>query len=80
MVVPKVGPPFGFAFMDVGSLAGSLVSARMGQVQTSMAASMLRMNADSAASIVKVIEAAQQNIDKLTQAADGLGANVDISV
>jgi hypothetical protein len=66
--------------MDVGSLAASLVGARMGQVQTAVAANMLRMNAESAASIVKVIEAAQQNINELTKAADGLGGNVDISV
>jgi hypothetical protein len=52
----------------------------MAQVQTSVAASMLRMNAESAASIVKVIEAAQQNINELTSAGDGLGGNVDISV
>jgi hypothetical protein len=66
--------------MDVGSLAAGLVGARMGQVQTAVAASMLRMNAESDASIVKVIEAAQQNINELTSAGDGLGANVDISV
>jgi len=66
--------------MDVASLAASLVAARMGQVQTSAAAHMLRMNAENAASIVKVIEAAQQNIDKLASAGEGLGANVDISV
>jgi hypothetical protein len=66
--------------MDVGAIAASLVGARMGQVQTSVAASMLRMNAESAASIVKVIEAAQQNINELTSAGDGLGGNVDISV
>jgi anthranilate phosphoribosyltransferase len=67
--------------MEVGSIAASLVAARMGQVQTAAAAHMLRMNAENAASIVKVLEAAQQNIDKLTKAAvDGLGGNVDISV
>jgi hypothetical protein len=66
--------------MDVGSLAAGLVGARMGQVRSSVAAHMLRMNADSAASIIKVIEAAQQNIDDLTSPGDGLGGNVDISV
>ena len=40
----------------------------------------MKMNADSAASIIQVIEAAQQNLDKLANAAAGLGQNLDISV
>jgi hypothetical protein len=40
----------------------------------------MKMNADNAASIVQVIEAAQQNLDKLANAAAGLGLNLDISV
>ena len=38
---------------------------------------MMKMNADNAASIIQVIEAAQQNISQL---ADGLGQNLDITV
>jgi hypothetical protein len=41
---------------------------------------MMRMNAQSAASIVQVIEAAQQNIDRLANLADGVGTNLDLSV
>lgn len=66
--------------MDVGALAASLVGARMGQVQTALAADMLRINAQNAASIVKVIEAAQQNIGGHASAANGQGNNLDISV
>ena len=66
--------------MDVGAVAASLVGARMEQLQTALAARMLRMNAENAASIVQVLEAAQENIDRLANAANGLGANVDISV
>lgn len=66
--------------MDVAALAAALVGARMGQVQMEAAARMMRMNAQSAASIVQVIEAAQQNIDRLANLADGVGTNLDISV
>jgi hypothetical protein len=40
---------------------------------------MLRMNVDNAASIVKVLDAAQQNISQLANVADGVGGNLDIS-
>lgn len=66
--------------MDVASLAGAMVGAQVGRTQMALAAKMMKMNADSAASIIQVIEAAQQNIDKLANAAAGLGQNVDISV
>jgi hypothetical protein len=36
-----------------------MVSAKAGGAQTALAAKMLRMNADAAASIVQVLEAAQ---------------------
>ena len=62
------------------SLATALIGARIGQVQMAVAAKLLRMNADNAASIVKVIEAAQQNIDRLANVAAGVGGNLDISV
>jgi hypothetical protein len=66
--------------MDVGALAAGLASARIGQLQLAVAAKMLRMNADQAAAAVKMIEAAQQNIDRLANVAAGVGDNVDISV
>ncbi len=66
--------------MDVGALAAGLVGARTGQLQLAIAAKMLRMNADSAAAVVKVIEAAQQNLERLANVAAGVGGNVDISV
>ena len=62
--------------MDVSAVAG----AQAGRAQLAMAARMMKMNADNAASIVQVIEAAQQNLDKLADAAAGLGQNLDISV
>ena len=66
--------------MDVSALAAAFVGAKAAQVQMAVAAKMLRMNADSAASVVQVLEAAQQNMDKLANVAAGVGQNLDISV
>ena len=66
--------------MDVGSLATAFIGAKTGQVQLAIAAKMLRMNADNANSIVKIIEAAQQNFDRLANVAAGSGGNLDVSV
>ena len=63
--------------MDVTAVASAMVGAQLGRAQLAMAAKMLKMNADNAASIIQVIEAAQQN---LSQLADGLGQNLDITV
>ena len=62
------------------SLASAFIAARMGQVQMAVAAKMLRMNADAAQSVVKLIDAAQQNMDRLANVAAGIGTNFDISV
>ena len=66
--------------MDIGALASAIVGAHTAQVQMAVAVRMMRMNADNAASIVQVIEAAQQNIDRLANVAAGVGANVDMTV
>jgi hypothetical protein len=65
--------------MDTAALASSLIAARMGQTQVALAAEMVKMNAEQAASIVQVLEAAQDNMQQLV-AASGLGTAVDISV
>jgi hypothetical protein len=62
------------------NLASAFIAARMAQLQFAVAAKMLRMNADMAASAVKVIEAAQENADKLANVAAGIGTNLDISI
>jgi len=66
--------------MDVSSLAAAVVSAQTGRLQLAAAAKMLKMNADNAASIVQVIEAAQKNAAQVMNAAAGLGQNLDITV
>ena len=66
--------------MDPVSIATALVGAQMSGAQMAMAARMLRMNADNAASIVQVLNAAQQNMASLANAASGIGQNLNISV
>jgi hypothetical protein len=65
--------------MDDVGLVSAFVGARMGQVQLAVAAKMLRMNADSAQAVVKLIDAAQQNMDRLANVAAGIGTNLDVS-
>lgn len=66
--------------MDNGALASAFIGAQMGQIQLATAAKMMRMNANADAAIVKVIENAQQNSDKLANVAAGLGQNLDVSI
>jgi hypothetical protein len=66
--------------MDVGSLASAFVGAQAAQTQLAVAAKMMRMNADSQAAVAQLLESAQQNGAQLAAAANGLGANLDISV
>ena len=65
--------------MDVTALATAFIGAKAAEVQMVVAAKMLRMNADAAKSVVQVIEAAQQNLDRLANVAAGIGGNLDIS-
>ena len=65
--------------MNVASIAAAFIAAQASQVQTAVAAKMLKMNADNAASIVQVIDAAQKNAAQLDAAA-GIGQNLDITV
>jgi hypothetical protein len=56
-----------------------MVSAQMSQVQMAIATKMMRMNADSAASVVQLIDAAQKNMQSLANVAAGVGQNVNIT-
>jgi hypothetical protein len=60
-------------------LVSALVSAQTGRLQLAVAAQMLRMSADSASSVAKLVDAAQQNLDPLANVAAGIGANLDVS-
>ena len=66
--------------MDPANLASAMIAARVGEVQLAVAAKMMRMNAGMEASVVKLIESAQQSMDPLANVAAGIGANLDISV
>ena len=66
--------------MDAASIAAAFIAAQTSQMQTAVAAKMLRMNAQSSADTVKLLEAAQQNFDRLANVASGVGTGLDISV
>jgi hypothetical protein len=63
--------------MDSLSLTTALSAAQLGRAQMALAARMLRMNADAAASI---IDAARQNIASLGIVSAGIGRNLNITV
>jgi len=65
--------------MDVGSIAAAFIAAQVGQLQQAAAAKMLKMNAGAAADTAKLLEAAQQNFNRLANVASGVGTNLDIS-
>jgi len=65
--------------MDLGLVAAA-TGAQAGMTQLAVAGSMLKMNAENASSTVKLIDAAQQNLNSLANVAAGIGRNLDISV
>ena len=65
--------------MDPASLADAAVSASVGQAQLAFAGQMLSMNIDSGRAAVKLIDAAQQNLDHLTNVSAGVGGNLDVT-
>lgn len=66
--------------MDVTSLAAAFAGASTAKLQMAAAAKMMKMNAQAQGDIVKVLEAAQDNMKALAATAAGLGGNLDISV
>jgi hypothetical protein len=65
--------------MDTAAIASAFVGAKAAEVQMAFAAKMMKMNADAAKSVVQVIEAAQENLNRLANVAAGIGGNLDIS-
>jgi hypothetical protein len=63
--------------MDM-SLATAAIGAQAGLTQLSLASSMLKMNADMGASVVKLIDGAQQSMNSLANVAAGIGTNLNI--
>jgi hypothetical protein len=65
--------------MDMVSLVTALVGAQAGATQLAMASDMARMNQQDSSSVVKLIDAAQQNISSLANVAGGIGTNLDVT-
>lgn len=64
--------------MDL-SLITAMIGAQTGLTQLAVAGSMLKMNTENAASAVKLINSAQQNLNSLANVAPGIGTNLNIS-
>ena len=65
--------------MDMMSLVTALVGAQTGATQLAVAADMERMNQQNSSSVVKLIDAAQQNISSLANVAAGVENNLDVT-
>jgi hypothetical protein len=61
------------------SLVAAFLGAQTGMMQLAFAARFARMNADQAASVAKLIDAAQQNLNSLANVAAGIGTNLNVS-
>ncbi len=57
-----------------------MVGAQLGRLQMAVAAKLLRMDGDNAGLAAPLIDAAQQSLQSLANAAAGRGQNVDIRV
>jgi hypothetical protein len=66
--------------MDPAALATAFIGAQVGRAQLAVAAKLLQMDAANEQSVVGLIDAAQQNMDRLANVAAGIGGNLDISV
>jgi len=64
--------------MDVASIAAAFIAAQAGQVQTAVAAKMMKMNADASADVAKLLDAAGQNMKSLANVANGIGGNLNV--
>ncbi len=65
--------------MDTAMLAAAMVGAQTAQTQLAVAQKMIKMNADTEAAVIQLIDAAQQNASRLANVAAGVGGVLDIS-
>jgi hypothetical protein len=66
--------------VDPAALASAFIAASAGQFQVSVADRLLALNLNFDRSAVQLIDAAQQNIDRLANVSAGIGTNVDLTV
>ena len=64
--------------MDL-SLVTAALGAQTGLTQLALAGSMLKLNTQNAASVVKLIDAARQSMNSLANVTPGVGTNLDIT-
>ena len=62
------------------ALISAVMASKASQAQLALAAKFAKMNASSEQSIAQLLEAANQNAQKLANAAAGLGQNIEIPV
>jgi hypothetical protein len=65
--------------MDVGSLVSALLAAQVAQMQLAAAAKIAKMQAGNGGAVAKLVDAADQNAQRLSAAAEGLGRAIDVS-
>lgn len=68
-----------FRLMDVAALASALVGPQMARAQLAVAAKIARMDAQTRQSVANLLDAAQQNLNRLANVAAGIGTQVDIT-
>ena len=66
--------------MDIASLVSAMIGAKIGEVQLAVAGKLMRMDANQQQSAAKLLDAAQDNFDRLANVASGLGQNLDLSI
>ena len=66
--------------MDIAALASASVAASAAQSQLALAGKLLKLDISADRSAVQLIDAAQQNIDRLANVSAGIGGNLDRTV
>jgi hypothetical protein len=66
--------------MELSSIAASFAASRADATQQALAAEMLKMNLAAQASVVKLLEQAQEMLPSPANLAAGVGGNLDVSV
>jgi hypothetical protein len=62
------------------SLISALISAQVGRLQLTVAASLARTDPQSGSSVAQLLDAAEQSFAPLANVPAGLGTNLDVSV
>lgn len=64
----------------IASIAAAFIAQQAAQLQMAAAAKILQMNAQAAGDVTKLLDAAQQNVNRLANVASGVGQNLDVAV